>query len=177
MHSIVNRVTMASKFCSHHLTVGIKGTAIAVLFGLLLLAWYAGSGAGVRTAQTRNYGYVPEIGTTKKEFVFAIWGDPQVAHYEPGTKLGGEENKLIYEQVVPRLKQAVQLTNSLRPEFVVTLGDNIHNLGEWENFKVFVDCVKPLQVPIYLLMGNHDHVPAADTLAGNPIQNREFANF
>ena len=143
----------------------------------VLLACACGFYAGRTHAQTRTYGYVPGLGTTKKEFVFAVWGDPQVAYYEPGTKFGGEENRRVQEIVVPRLKQAVQLTNNLSPEFVVTLGDNIHNLGEWENFKVFVDCVQPLQMPIYLLMGNHDHVPAADSLAGNPLGRREFANF
>jgi hypothetical protein len=128
-------------------------------------------------AQNLNYGYVPRIGTEKRAFTFAIWGDPQVAYYEPGTKFGGRENKINYEEVVPRLKKSVELTNQLAPEFVITLGDNIHNAGEWENFKVLVDCVQPLRMPLYLLMGNHDHAPPADTFATNPIKNLEFANF
>lgn len=128
-------------------------------------------------AQNSNYGYVPTIGTTKKQFTFAIWGDPQVAHYEPGTKFGGRENRIIHEEAVPRLRQTVALTNQLQPEFVITLGDNIHNAGEWENFKVLLDCVQPLQMPLYLLMGNHDHAPPADTFATNPLKDLEFANF
>lgn len=134
-------------------------------------------GVGYVAAQNPPYGYVPNIGVAKKAFSFAIWGDPQVAFYAPGTKFDNPDSKKNYETVVPRLQQAVALTNQLKPEFVVTLGDNIHNTGEWENFNLFVQTVKPLQMPLYLLMGNHDHVPEADTFATNPIKNREFANF
>ncbi len=141
----------------------------------LVAGWCACADVGL--AQNLNYGFVPTIGTSKKEFSFAIWGDPQVAYYEPGTKFDNPENKKNFETVVPRLHQAVRMTNRLSPEFVVTLGDNIHNTGEWENFKLFVDAVKPLQMPLYLLMGNHDHVPAADSFATNPLKDREFANF
>lgn len=129
------------------------------------------------TAQPQNCGYVPNIGTKKIAFSFAIWGDPQVAYWAPNTKFDNPSNKSKYEVVAPRLRRTVALTNTLQPEFVVTLGDNIHNTGEWENYQVLLDAVQPLQPPLYMLMGNHDHVPKADTFATNPIKNVEFANF
>ncbi|MDZ7266533.1 MAG: metallophosphoesterase [candidate division KSB1 bacterium] len=150
----------------------IKKNQRRCLWLLLVLGWQAPG-----QAQDSLCGYVPAIGTREKAFTFGIWGDPQVAHYAPGTRLGSEENKANAKTVVPRLQQTVALTNRLAPAFVITLGDNIHNTGEWENFNVFVQAVQPLQMPLYLLMGNHDHVPAADTLAGNPLGRREFANF
>ncbi len=128
-------------------------------------------------AQPQNCGYVPDIGTKKIAFSFAIWGDPQVAYWAPNTKFDNPSNKSKYEVVTPRLRRTVSLTNTLQPEFVVTLGDNIHNTGEWENFQVLFDAIKALQPPLYMLMGNHDHVPKADTFATNPVKNVEFANF
>ncbi len=142
------------------------------LAAVLLLA-----GVAPVLAQASLCGYVPGIGTRAQAFTFGIWGDPQVAYYAPGTRFDSEDNKANAQTVVPRLQQTVALTNRLAPAFVITLGDNIHNTGEWENFNVFVQAVKPLQMPLYLLMGNHDHVPAADTLPGNPLGRREFANF
>ncbi len=128
-------------------------------------------------AQPQNCGYVPNIGTKKISFSFAIWGDPQVAYWAPNTKFDNPSNKSKYEVVTPRLRRTVSLTNALRPEFVVTLGDNIHNTGEWENFQVLREAITALQPPLYMLMGNHDHVPKADTFATNPVKNVEFANF
>jgi len=148
---------------------------------LLCWGWLAAvlllGGAAPVLAQASLCGYVPGIGTRAQAFTFGIWGDPQVAYYAPGTRFDNEDNKANAQIVVPRLQQTVALTNQLAPAFVITLGDNIHNTGEWENFNVFVQTVKPLQMPLYLLMGNHDHVPAADTLAGNPLGRREFSNF
>ncbi len=128
-------------------------------------------------AQPQNCGYVPTIGTKKAAFTFAIWGDPQVAHWAPNTKFDTPSNKAIHELVTPRLRQSVALTNALQPEFVVTLGDNIHNYGEWENYQVLLEAIKGLRPPLYMLMGNHDHIPKADTLASNPVKHVEFANF
>lgn len=128
-------------------------------------------------AQPQNCGYVPTIGTRKSAFSFAIWGDPQVAYWAPNTKFDTPANKQIHQMVTPRLRQSVALTNALQPEFVVTLGDNIHNYGEWENYQVLLEAVQGLRPPLYMLMGNHDHIPKADTLASNPVKNVEFANF
>lgn len=133
--------------------------------------------AAILAAQPQNCGYVPNIGTKKVAFSFAIWGDPQVAFWAPNTKFDNPSNKSKYEVVAPRLRRTVSLTNTLQPEFVVTLGDNIHNTGEWENYQVLFDAVQGLQPPLYMLMGNHDHVPKADTFATNPVKNVEFANF
>lgn len=133
--------------------------------------------AATLAAQPRNCGYVPTIGTKKIAFSFAIWGDPQVAYWAPNTKFDNPSNKSKFEVVAPRLRRSVNLTNALQPEFVVTLGDNIHNTGEWENFQVLFESIKALQPPLYMLMGNHDHVPKADTFATNPVKNVEFANF
>ncbi len=140
-----------------------------------MLAFFAC--VSILSAQPQNCGYVPNIGAKKVAFSFAIWGDPQVAYWAPNTKFDNPSNKSKYEVVAPRLRRSVNLTNTLQPEFVVTLGDNIHNTGEWENFQVLFDAVKALQPPLYMLMGNHDHVPKADTFATNPVKNVEFANF
>ena len=128
-------------------------------------------------AQPRGCGYVASLGTKKTAFSFALWGDPQVAYWAPNTKFDNPANKAIHEAVTPRLRRTVALTNTLQPEFVVTLGDNIHNYGEWENYQVLLEAVKGLQPPLYMLMGNHDHIPKADTLASNPVRHVEFANF
>ena len=128
-------------------------------------------------AQELPYGYVPNLGTGKKTFTFGIWGDPQVAFYAAGSKFDNPQNQAIFTTVNPRLQQTVALTNQLAPEFVITLGDNIHNFGERENFQIFTELVKGLQMPLYLLMGNHDHVPAADAYENNPFGDREFGNF
>ncbi len=133
--------------------------------------------AGCGTEDEDLYGYVGSIGTKEKAVAFGVWGDPQVAYCKAGTKFDDDRFKRRFEQVNPRLQQAVELTNRLQPAFVVTLGDNIHGYGEWESFKVFVDIVKPLQMPLYLLMGNHDHLPRADHYETNPYQEREFGNF
>jgi len=157
-----------------HITL-LKGGIMPRLPRVALLASCAC--VTILAAQPQNCGYVPNIGTKKIAFSFAIWGDPQVAYWAPNTKFDNPSNKSKYEVVAPRLRRAVSLTNTLQPEFVVTLGDNIHNTGEWENYQVLLDAVQALQPPLYMLMGNHDHVPKADTFATNPVKNVEFANF
>jgi len=146
----------------------------AALTGWVLAVLLAGC---VRAGEEADFGYVESIGTRAKQISFAIWGDPQVAYYEKGTKFDSRKFKPRFEEVNPRFQQVVELTNELKPEFVVTVGDNIHGFGEWECFRTLVDLARPLRMPLYMLMGNHDHIPRADRYPSNPYKERPFGNF
>lgn len=128
--------------------------------------------------QRRLFGFLPEAGTTEKKFGFAVWGDPQVAWFEPGRPgFDSSYYRSIQDTVNPRFRQSVELTNRLNPAFTITLGDNVHGNGEWEHYQVFLDLVKPLRSPLFMIMGNHDHVPRIDHLPGSPRRGIEFGNF
>src|SRR4030042_2311154 len=127
-------------------------------------------------------GYIADSGIKDKKFTMAIWGDPQVAFWREGYEFrhsgrAAGQFRSKFEDVNPRLRQAVELTNSLEPGFVITLGDNVHGSGEWEHYKTFVDSCKPLKMPIYILMGNHDWRPRAREFENNPYGKRDYGNF
>lgn len=127
-----------------------------------------------RTAQAMSLG---NLGVTQKRFAFAIWGDPQVAYWAAESEFDDHNNRRKWEEVNPRLRQTVELTNRLGPEFTVTLGDNVHGTGEWEHWKIFVEIAGGLDRPIYPLMGNHDHARAIEDRPSNPLGTLEFGNF
>ena len=59
----------------------------------------------------------------------------------------------------------------------MTVGDNVHGIGEWENYQVFAGICRDLEMPLYQLIGNHDHGPNTRNFDGNPYGTREFGNF
>ena len=148
----------------------------AGLYFIILLLTGLNSARSVEPS-AEIYGFVSQAGTAKDSFSFAVWGDSQVAFYEKETEFGGEIYRQIAETVNPRLAEAIQATNRLDPEFVVTLGDNVHGEGQWEHYKVFVDLVRSVSAPVYLLMGNHDHARRVNGRETNPYGRREFGNF
>ena len=128
---------------------------------------------------------------------FVIWGDPQVA---------GKSQTPFHRWCTPRLYSTIALTNKLTPEFVVTVGDNVHEEGELCHFSEFIDIVEgradysasrsylvqsaSLEAPLFCLMGNHDKKyeygqrlranggnPGGDFQSDNPYQYHEFGNF
>ncbi len=147
---------------------------LSVAFFTLLLA----QDAFAEDSVDRLYGFLPQAGTSAEEYRFVIWGDPQVAWYDEETKgFDSPYYRSIQQEVNPRFSQSVELTNRLKPAFTITLGDNVHGGGEWEHYRVFLDLVEPLQSPLFMIMGNHDHVPRVDNLASSPQRGIEFGNF
>lgn len=123
------------------------------------------------------YGFVPELGTSNKTFSFVVWGDPQVGYFEEGTRWDSREAYNKNTTVRDRLVEAVSLTNQLSPDFVLTAGDNVHWAGQWPHYRVFLDTVRPLQAPLYLVMGNHDWGRITALEPDNPYGDLEFGNF
>ena len=155
---------------------GMSINTRSVIVALLLTAGIAFADPG----KEKLCGYVPDIGTKEKAFSMAIWGDAQVAFWEEGYDFSesgrsGPSFKSKFKTVNPRLRQCVELTNRLNPAFVVTVGDNIHGYGEWEHYRTLVEICKPLEMPLYLVVGNHDHWNK--TFKTNPYGDREYGNF
>lgn len=138
---------------------------LATVIALVLAATTGGLRA--THAAEKDYGYAGRLGPKADRFTFAVWGDPQ-----PSTA-----NKRKQATVNPRLRETVKLTNRLEPAFVVTVGDVIHDYGTIENYRALVDLCSDLKPPLYMLMGNHDHVTRADNHPDNPYGKREFGNF
>ena len=110
---------------------------------------------------------------SKKSFRLALWGDPQIAYGPEGYDFknygsGTPESRFrsIWNTVNERLSEGVELTNTLNPDFVISLGDNIHGYGEHEHYGLFTDIIKgkhkrfqnsQLDAPLLCIAGNHDH--------------------
>ncbi|MCF7848396.1 MAG: metallophosphoesterase [Kiritimatiellales bacterium] len=120
--------------------------------------------------------YCGTLGTIvqKQNFKLAVWGDPQVAYYKEGVTQD-RSFKSKYLEVLPRLREAVALTNKLNPDFTVAVGDIVHGKGEFENYEVFVDACKPLKKQLYLLGGNHDH--GTNRFSNKPQGKKPYGNF
>ena len=113
----------------------------------------------------------------KKEFSFAVCGDSQVAYYEEGTIWNTEELLEKFTIVKQRLRDSIELLNRLQPDFALTLGDNVHAAGQWVHFRVFVDVVSDVTIPLYLVMGNHDWGRGTALDRENIYGTTEFGNF
>ncbi|MBW1766390.1 MAG: metallophosphoesterase [Deltaproteobacteria bacterium] len=103
-------------------------------------------------------GYLPDVGTRKKEFSFVVWGDPQVR-----------------ETKDEEFDKSIALTRKLKPEFVISLGDQVHT-PNMKQYRTFLKHVKTLNSPLYLVMGNHDWSPQAGGFDGNVYGKRNFGN-
>jgi hypothetical protein len=127
-------------------------------------------------------GSAPDITMPHKEFSVAVWGDPQILFWEEGYDFGRvvrhiDEYKERAERVNPRFRRSVALTNTLDPDFVVTLGDNVDRAGDWEHYRLFVDICKDLEAPLFILMGNHDWLPRTREFRNNPYGPVDYGNF
>jgi 3',5'-cyclic AMP phosphodiesterase CpdA len=92
-------------------------------------------------------------GGKQKAFSFIQLGDPQLG-------MGG------YEHDVETLKQAVEQINKLDCDFVVICGDLVHHVSD-SAYARFQSIIERLDVPCYLVAGNHDvgNVPDDSTLS------------
>jgi len=130
----------------------------AIAFSLLLVTY--GFPAAEKTPPPRPSfeeicGYVPEINLDRDEFSFCIWADPQVADASLGKDMARADKPTI-----ARLLRAIDLTNRLKPDFVLVLGDIVHGQGQLKSFKRYVETCVHLKPPQYLLAGNHDFIHA-----------------
>jgi predicted phosphodiesterase len=62
-----------------------------------------------------------------------------------------------------RLQKAVDQINksSIKIDFVVITGDTVHDSSDQKAIDAFNSCIKTIQVPVYILPGNHDMVTDA----------------
>lgn len=90
---------------------------------------------------------------------FAIIND---IHNGPSTSgfKDGIQRKLTYKAEDLIKEFVTQMNTTVHPEFVVNLGDFIEDVNERETdityFKKTVELLKPLKMPVYSLIGNHD---------------------
>jgi len=90
--------------------------------------------------------------TTQFPFSFVQLCDPQLG-------MGG------YEHDKESLSQAVHLINEMECDFVVVCGDLVHHAAD-SSFQDFLDITGALEMPCYLVAGNHDvgNIPDDSTL-------------
>ncbi|MEN8191427.1 MAG: metallophosphoesterase [Bacteroidota bacterium] len=117
---------------------------INLILTLIFLSQFAFGQTSI--SLTENKAYVNrELPQSDKKFTFAILGD------KTG---GGEFNWPIFDKAVDEI-------NLLQPDFVIMVGDLIQGYTEdptfvkemWEEFKSHAE---KLDVPLYVLPGNHD---------------------
>lgn len=86
-------------------------------------------------------------GGCDKAVRFGVVADIQYRHGEPvGTR--------YYGASLGKLRDAVSRFNRENVQFVINLGDTID--GGIESFEAVMPLFKPLKVPLYNVMGNHD---------------------
>ncbi len=68
-----------------------------------------------------------------------------------------EPGELAYDVVdtTPLVERAIAHLNSLSPDLVVITGDLVHN-GQIAEYQKLQAMLQPLQMPVYLIPGNHD---------------------
>ena len=97
---------------------------------------------------------IPACKTTRQfPFSFVQLCDPQLG-------MGG------YEHDEASLRQAVMQINELKCDFVVVCGDLVHHPAD-SSFQDFLDITGDLDMPCYLVAGNHDvgNIPGDSSLA------------
>jgi calcineurin-like phosphoesterase family protein len=105
------------------------------------------------------YGYAPEANVEKDDFTFAFWADPQICNVKQDVRMKSgkwEDLPKELQTTEGRLRKSVEMTNAVNPDFVLVLGDVVHQSGEMEYYERYIKTTEGLKPPQYLLAGNHD---------------------
>jgi 3',5'-cyclic AMP phosphodiesterase CpdA len=86
--------------------------------------------------------------TTKPAFTFGVIADVQYADVD-----SPPQGPRCFRQAAVKLEKCVREFNSLKPEFVIQLGDLVN---QPDNFQKILPIYKKLTVPAYHVIGNHD---------------------
>jgi 3',5'-cyclic AMP phosphodiesterase CpdA len=86
--------------------------------------------------------------TTKPAFSFGVMADVQYADVD-----SPPQGSRYFRQAAVKLEKCVRELNSLKPEFVIQLGDLVN---QPDNFQKILPVYKKLTVPAYHVIGNHD---------------------
>lgn len=139
-----------------HLTAEVPQGAMPELYDLTVYANVAG-----RAVLDHQPHSVAVMEDDDDSFTFVTLADIHVHRrgvstvYEELTDKGiGPGGRPVY------LEKAIEQVNLIRPDFVIILGDNIraqHGPGDYQyEFKRFMSALGRLEVPAFLLPGNHD---------------------
>jgi predicted phosphodiesterase len=121
-----------------------KGLTLSFLF---LLIPFISSAASIREVSQN----IESVRSIQPPFQFALVGDSR-------------DGEKVYRQLMQRFLER-------KPNFIIHLGDMITRPGEKE-WKEFFEISKPIDVPFFPVVGNHD---VGGTLQGEEVYRRQFA--
>ncbi len=116
---------------------GMRNSKITIAILLLVLLGFAETAFAVQSQQIQQK--LAALEQLQGKFTFVVLGDNQ----------SGDD---IYEKLVSMIVER-------KPDFVINIGDMIARPGDKEEWENFWEMSKPIAVPYFLCVGNHDVHP------------------